>query len=439
MSQSGISQSSGRRLAWLPPTLGGSLLCFVLGLGCTSGGASGGAGGSSGGSGGNQGSGGATSAGGAPGLGGSVVAGGASGAGGKTGSGGVSETGGKTGSGGTVATGGAGNSAGTTSRDASAATGGSTTPNGDAGPGRDGSRGTGGAGSGGSTGSSIDGSSTEPGKSAGCGKTSTITSSQYNNGKPNSITVGSMERRYILSVPTNYDNTQAYKLVIAFHQLNGNDVQMYKEQYYGLQPLSNNTAIFVAPNGQKSNSPCSGTGSGDSGCGWPNPNSVDTALADAVVALLKDNFCIDTNRIFATGWSYGGAMSYETACARPLGATNGYIRAVAVYAGSPQITQGPCPPSKAVAYYAAHGTNDSVLQYSGGVTMAQDFAKANGCTWATPTQATSAHICTNIAGCPAGYPVEFCSFVGPHTPWPDSGQQSGSWGPGEAWKFLSQF
>ena len=62
-----------------------------------------------------------------------------------------------------------------------------------------------------------------------------------------------------------------------------------------------------------------------------------------------------------------------------------------------------------------------------------------GCTWATPTQATGAHVCTNVAGCSAGYPVEFCSFVGPHTPYPDNGQSQGSWGPGEAWKFLNQF
>jgi poly(3-hydroxybutyrate) depolymerase len=275
--------------------------------------------------------------------------------------------------------------------------------------------------------------------STGCGKAPGIASNQYNNGKPISIMAGNMQRRYILSVPANYDNTHPYRLVISYHQRDGNDVQNYAWQYYGLLPLSKDTTIFVAPNGQLNGAPCASMASGEGNCGWPNPNNSDLALADAVVAQIEENFCIDTNRIFATGWSYGGAMSYETACARPLGGANGYIRGVAVYSGSPQISAGPCPPMKQVAYYASHGTNDNVLQYSGGLTMTQNFAKANGCTWATPPQATGGHTCTNITGCMTGYPVEFCSFVGQHTPYPDNGQAQGSWGPGEAWKFLSQF
>jgi poly(3-hydroxybutyrate) depolymerase len=302
-----------------------------------------------------------------------------------------------------------------------------------------GTGGGGNGGSGGTGGSSGTGGSGTPGMSAGCGTTPMIPSSQYNNGKPISISAANMQRRYILSVPTNYDNKHAYKLVISFHQRDGNDIQNYSWQYYGLLPQSNNTTIFVAPNGQLNGAPCAGTGNGETSCGWPNPNNSDLALADAVVAQIEQSFCVDTNRIFATGWSFGGAMSYETACARPLGMANGYLRAVAVYSGSAQITAGPCPPQNRVAYYASHGTNDNVLPYSGGVSMAQSFATANGCTWATPTQATGTHVCTSLAGCMSGYPVEFCSFVGGHTPFPDTGQNPGSWGPGEAWKFLNQF
>lgn len=276
--------------------------------------------------------------------------------------------------------------------------------------------------------------------SAGCNTTPTISSSQYNNGTPIAITAGSMQRRYILSVPTNYDNTHPYKLIIAFHQRDGNDIQMFNNRYYHLQPLSNNSTIFVAPNGQLNGAPCSGLGNGEAGCGWPNPNNSDFALADAVVAQIEKNFCVDTTRIFATGWSFGGAMSYETSCARPLGATNGYLRAIAVYSGSPQITAGPCPPTRPVAYYASHGTQDNVLPYSGGVTMAQDYATANGCTWATPTQVTSGnHVCTSIMGCRTGYPVEFCSFNGPHTPDPTDPGQTTSWEYQNVWTFFSQF
>ena len=59
--------------------------------------------------------------------------------------------------------------------------------------------------------------------SAGCGKAPTLASNTYNNDNPIAITAADRQRRYILSVPTDYDNTKPYNLVIAWHQLDGND------------------------------------------------------------------------------------------------------------------------------------------------------------------------------------------------------------------------
>lgn len=303
-----------------------------------------------------------------------------------------------------------------------------------------GGAGTAGSSKGGAAGTSGAGGSAMggPGMSAGCGKAPTIASNMYNNGKNIPITAAGMQRRYILSVPTNYDNSKPYKLIIAWHQLDGNDNQMYANKYYHLQPLSKDTTIFVAPNGQKGGAPCPGTGNGEGGCGWPNGNGSDIALADAVVAQVKENFCIDTNRIFATGWSYGGSMSYKTACERPLGTANGFIRGIAVYSGA-QLS-GNCTPSKSVAYYGSHGTSDGVLNYDGGVTLSHNFATANNCTWATPTKVTSGnHMCTKIAGCATGYPVDFCSFNGDHTPDPRDPNQQTSWQYQLVWDFFNQF
>jgi len=277
--------------------------------------------------------------------------------------------------------------------------------------------------------------------SAGCGKMPTIAASMYNNGNPISITAANKQRRYILSVPANYDNTKPYRLVIAWHQLDGNDKQMYQQNYYWLKDIADaaSSTIFVAPNGEKNGTPCTGTGNGESGCGWPDSSGSNVALGDAVVEQVEQNFCIDTTKIFANGWSYGGSMSYRTACSRPLGGTGTWgVRAIAIYNGAAQLSAGNCMPSKAVAFYASHGTNDNVLTYDGGVSMAQTYAKLNGCTWMTPTRATGNHVCTNVMGCMTGYPVEFCSFVGPHTP--DPPQEGGKrWQPQEVWKFFSQF
>lgn len=403
------------------------------------------------------------------GSGGSVEVGGTSSAGGSAAvTGGSPATGGNAATGGNVATGGGatdgatgGAATGGRAPTGGAAAGGAATggraPTGGAATGGAATGGrtpTGGAATGGQSptgGATATGGSSAVGQSAGCGKTPTIASSNYNNGHHIAITVGSMAREYILNVPTNYDNTKAYKLVIAYHELNGNDDEMYSHQYYHLLSLSNNSTIFVAPNGQQNGANCTAA----SGCGWPNPNDSDMLLADAVVAQIEQNFCVDTNRIFATGWSYGASMSYETACERPLGTTTngvaGYIRAIAVYSAA-QLS-GSCAPSKPVAYYASHGTSDSVLCYDttttngcsfasagGGVKLCQNYATVDGCTWATPTKVTSGnHVCVNFTGCTTGYPVEFCSFNGDHTPDPTDPGQSTSWEYQNVWAFLSQF
>ena len=297
------------------------------------------------------------------------------------------------------------------------------------------------------------GASAAPGPmtaTAGCGQAPTLTSGTH------TISSGGQNRTYILSIPSNYDNSHPYRLIFGQHWLNGtaNDVATGGSDgavwaFYGQKQLSNNSTIFVAPNGQQNGANCTQA----SGCGWPNPTGSDMALADALVKQIEDNFCVDTNRIFATGWSYGASMSYETACERPLGTTTdgmpGFIRAIAVY--SAMQLSGSCKPSKPVAYYASHGTNDTVLCYdmstnkggacigNGGVGLCQNYATVNGCTWMTPTKVTSGnHVCTNLTGCTTGYPVEFCSFNGPHTPDPSDGG-GGSWEYQNAWNFLSQF
>lgn len=285
------------------------------------------------------------------------------------------------------------------------------------------------------------GSSPGGSMSAGCGKPPTIASSMYNNGNPISIMAASRQRRYILSVPADYDNSKPYRLVIAWHQLDGNDKQMYQQNYYWLKdiPEAASSTIFVAPNGEKNGTPCTGTGSGESGCGWPDSSGSNVALGDAVVEQVEANFCIDKNKIFANGWSYGGSMTFRTACSRPLGGTGTWgVRGIAIYNGAESLSSGGCKASKQVAFYASHGTNDTVLSYDGGISMAQTYGKLNGCTWMTPTKASGNHVCTTQMGCAAGYPVEFCSYVGPHTPDPprEGGQR---WQPQEVWKFFSQF
>ena len=266
--------------------------------------------------------------------------------------------------------------------------------------------------------------------SPGCGKTSTLKT-----GKALSITVSGSSRTYNLSLPTNYDNTHPYRLIMSYHWLNGtaNNVTDggVAKPYYGLWDLAAGSTIFVAPQGLNN--------------GWSNSGGADVEFSRQLITLMENEFCVDTTRIFCEGFSMGGSMSYAMACGM-----GDVVRAVAVHSGGSM--SGCVAHSKPVPYFMTHGINDSVCTYPAyGVPQLADFAKLAKCTSPDPTLSNTAFaaalgtptdtsgnnpICTSFTGCTAGYPVRSCIFVGDHTPSPGG---TSAWVPKETWSFLSQF
>ena len=259
---------------------------------------------------------------------------------------------------------------------------------------------------------------------AGCGKAPTLASGTR------TISSGGQNRTYILKIPDGYDRNKQYKLIFAFHWLNGTASNVATGgsagsvwAYYGQQQLSQGSAILVAPQGIDN--------------GWANTGGRDLTLVDNLVSLIENDLCVDTSQLFATGWSYGGAMSYAVACARPT-----VFRAVAVLSGA--NLSGCSPGNQPVAYLGIHGTHDSVLNISQGRSIRDTFVRNNGCTSQSPQEPplnSYRHIVTNYSGCRAGYPVTWIAFDGDHTPEPvdGTGQTSGArtWTGGEIWKFFS--
>jgi poly(3-hydroxybutyrate) depolymerase len=259
----------------------------------------------------------------------------------------------------------------------------------------------------------------------GCGKAPALTNGTH------SISSSGQSRTYILRLPENYDRTRPYKLIFAFHWLNGtaNDVATGGSAgavwaYYGQQQLSDNSAILVAPQGIDN--------------GWANTGGRDLTLVDDLTALIEGGLCVDTSQLFALGWSYGGAMSYAVACARAA-----VFRAVAVLSGA--NLSGCNGGTQPVAYLGIHGTHDSVLNISLGRSLRDTFVRNNGCTAQTPPEpplGSLTHVVTAYQGCRAGYPVEWAAFDGDHTPEPVDGSTTTSgtrtWTGGEIWRFFSR-
>ncbi|GAA1295979.1 cellulose binding domain-containing protein [Saccharothrix xinjiangensis] len=261
---------------------------------------------------------------------------------------------------------------------------------------------------------------------AGCGKAPGLA------GGTHTIQSGGKNRTFILRVPGNYDNSRPYRLIFAFHWWHGtaNDVATGGSSgaswaYYGQQEQSNNSAILVAPQGIDN--------------AWPNNGGEDVAFVDAMIARIEAALCVDTTQRFATGFSYGGGMSYALACGRA-----NVFRAVAVFAGA-QLS-GCDGGTQPIAYLGIHGISDTVLNISQGRSLRDRFVRNNGCTATNPREPAAGsrtHITTAYPGCRAGYPVVWAAFDGGHLPGAVDGcaceDGARSWTKGEVWRFFSQF
>jgi poly(3-hydroxybutyrate) depolymerase len=263
--------------------------------------------------------------------------------------------------------------------------------------------------------------------SLGCGKTSTMKFNSVPNEDPNAaagsgntmgfgqggyftIQSGGGSRDFAMRLPDNYDKNKPYWLSFTFHPRGGNAYGVdngggngYEMAYYGLQKQSNNGAIFVAPLGL--------------GGGWGNSNGDDLKFVDDMVKLIEENYCVDTTHLFAQGFSWGGGMSYEIACARSK-----VFRGVAIYDGG--VLSGCDGGNDPIAYWQMVGLEDDTLPVDVATPMRDQFAKNNGCTIPSqepprppkgpPYLNPGGHVCTDYVGCSAGHPLRWCVHQSGH-------------------------
>lgn len=254
----------------------------------------------------------------------------------------------------------------------------------------------------------------------GCGQDRTLQNGTI------TIPFNNTSRKYILRVPDNYDSDHPYRLVFAYAESGASAMSVASRNYFTMAALdTGKTTIFVAPDA------LNGDGS------W---SKSDVELTDDILTQLEDDLCIDKTRIFATGFSFGGAMALALACTRA-----DVFRGVAFFSGADLTGSCTGTLTKPIAYYASQASGDSSgtpMPSSGKVKQAE-FAAVNGCMpepsaldFPAPGQP---HTCTNYQGCSAGHPTVYCIFDGPHGWEPKDPGQSTSWNAPEAWKFITQF
>lgn len=284
-----------------------------------------------------------------------------------------------------------------------------------------------------------------PTPSKGCGTTSKLQKTKsVENGDRFEMKVNGETREYFITLPKNYDNKKPYKLLFAMHCMGSNAedfVHHYADQdhpspYYGQQKLdTEGNYIFVAPRGDTDGMP------------WSVSSDKDHKFIDQLLTTLEENYCIDTSRVFMTGFSFGAMVTNSMAQDMQH-----RLRAVAVYATADYNIYLPKNAGKPIAWMAVHGKNDGTCQYN----RARDSAlkrilKNNGKADAdgnfTDASAEkpkevggSGHLCYDFTTVDERFPVKFCSWNGQHQ-WTayDSGNWQNTWVPEEVRKFFEQF
>jgi len=255
-------------------------------------------------------------------------------------------------------------------------------------------------------GSSGSGNPSAAAPSAGCGKATTLV-----NGRT-TIDVGGTMREYILALPDKYDQNHPYRLIFGWHPWGGSAQQVASGGYYGLVSQAKGSAIFVA---------AEGLDFGGNGKGWGNQNGQDIALLKAMLDLFRSQLCIDENRIFSTGFSFGGMMSYT------VGYEFDVFRAIAPCSGDLQVIPHKETNTKPLPIMAFHGDKDDFVTTARGRAARDKYLARNQC--GTMTMPVSPSPCVEYQGC--AVPTFWCEFSGGHNTWSEE--------PKAIWKFFSQF
>ena len=235
----------------------------------------------------------------------------------------------------------------------------------------------------------------------GCGAGAAVASGRF------TIDVAGTPRDYILALPDGYDSARPYRLVFTWHP-GGGSAQGTANNYYGLRQLADDSAIFVSPEGIDQ--------------GWANTGGRDTAFLDAMLDRFGAELCFDQTRVFSTGFSYGGMMSFAIGCGRA-----DVFRAIAPMSGA--LFSGCEDGDAPIAMFGFHGTTDTVVDIAQGVRARDEIAGRNGCQPAA--QAVEEDGCLAFQGCSGENSVTWCEFDGGHMPAPGAAPR--------IWDFFSQF
>jgi poly(3-hydroxybutyrate) depolymerase len=218
-------------------------------------------------------------------------------------------------------------------------------------------------------------------------------------------------RTYLVQVPADYSPTKAYALTFVFHGASVNEWQAWS---WGLQnaPGAAESGIFIFPNGMAYQ---------NYGIGWDDTNKgYDMPYFDNMVNKIETSYCVNSARVFAAGFSWGGDFVTALACNR-----GSVLRAAAINSATDEFNDRtnyltyqdlPCPTTSYPAIRFEHAVGgDSAYPSPDFATTSKLLQSFNACKGACGVASTSvpssssAMTCVSYSGC--GKELIECSFL----------------------------
>ena len=169
------------------------------------------------------------------------------------------------------------------------------------------------------------------------------------------IVSSGQKREYLLHVPPGYDRTRPTPLVISLHgAMNWPALQMRVSQWNRV--ADENGFLVVYP-----------SGTGAVGKIWfmegaRTPSRMpDVRFIAELIDTLEAAYNIDATRIYASGFSNGGGMTFVLSCTLA-----DRIAAFGAVSAAQYLPWSWCPDSQPVPMIAFHGTADRIVSYDGG-------------------------------------------------------------------------
>jgi polyhydroxybutyrate depolymerase len=215
------------------------------------------------------------------------------------------------------------------------------------------------------------------------------------------IGVGETTRSYLLDVPDSIATHKPVALVFDFHGFQHSAEGVWRvSRFKDLSPTER--FITAYPDGLPVHL------LERDGAGWEIfkiDGNRDLAFVKQMLDHLERTYCIDLNRIYATGFSNGAFLSNLLACSM----ADTFAAVAPVSGGRLSV---PCTASRYVPVIAHHGRNDPLIAVTQAREMRDAWVEKNACHGKADGEG-----CETYRGCRDGAEVIYCEDDGAHS-WP---------------------